>query len=157
MRQDDDRLIGVSLLTSFATPPPFCHERRPKVHFICGKSYHSLLYLFIWSVDTWYEGIIPSYYIRRYTTCAISFDFRSAVWLPYDHRSVANTDTRFEPNILGRACVFSVWRLVWTASALVAHGYTTTNDYTAVICSRRAGALIGGSANTTATVIRAQR
>ena len=33
-------------------------------------------------------------------------DFRSAVWLPYDHRSVANTDTRFEPNILGRACFF---------------------------------------------------
>ena len=24
-------------------------------------------------------------------------DFRSAVGLPYDHRSVANTDTRFEP------------------------------------------------------------
>ena len=45
-------------------------------------------------------------------------DFRSAVELPYDHRSVANTDTCFEPNILGRACFFSVWRPVWTASAL---------------------------------------
>ena len=45
-------------------------------------------------------------------------DFRSAMWLPYDHRSVANTDTRFEPNILGRACVFPVWRPVRTASAL---------------------------------------
>ena len=32
-------------------------------------------------------------------------DFRSAVGLPYDHRSVANTDTRFEPNILGRGCM----------------------------------------------------
>ena len=31
--------------------------------------------------------------------------FRSAVWLPYDHRSVANTDTCFEPNILGRGCM----------------------------------------------------
>ena len=26
--------------------------------------------------------------------------------LPYDHRSVANTDTRFAPNKQGRACVF---------------------------------------------------
>ena len=33
-------------------------------------------------------------------------DFRSAVLLPYDYRSVATTDTRFAPNILGRACVF---------------------------------------------------
>ena len=33
-------------------------------------------------------------------------DFRSAVRLPYDYRSVANTDTRFAPNILGRACFF---------------------------------------------------
>ena len=33
-------------------------------------------------------------------------DFRSAVGLPYDHRSVANTDTRFEPNKQGRACFF---------------------------------------------------
>ena len=41
-------------------------------------------------------------------------DFRSAVWLPYDYRSVANTDTRFAPNILGAG----VWRLVLTARAL---------------------------------------
>jgi len=33
-------------------------------------------------------------------------DFRSARRLPYDHRSVANTDTRFEPNKQGRACFF---------------------------------------------------
>ena len=33
-------------------------------------------------------------------------DFRSAVRLPYDYRSVATTDTRFAPNILGRACLF---------------------------------------------------
>jgi hypothetical protein len=33
-------------------------------------------------------------------------DFRSAVWLPYEHWSVANTDTRSAPNILGRACFF---------------------------------------------------
>ena len=39
-------------------------------------------------------------------------DFRSAVWLPYDHRSAANADTRSAPNISGRACFFSVWRLV---------------------------------------------
>ena len=45
-------------------------------------------------------------------------DFRSARWLPYDHRSVANIDTRFAPNKQGRACVFSVWRPVRTASAL---------------------------------------
>ena len=32
-------------------------------------------------------------------------DFRSAEGVPYDHRSVANTDTRFEPNILGRGCM----------------------------------------------------
>ena len=32
-------------------------------------------------------------------------DFRSAVWLPCDHRSVANIDTRSAPNILGRACM----------------------------------------------------
>ena len=32
-------------------------------------------------------------------------DFRSARKLPYDHRSVANTDTRSAPNILGRACM----------------------------------------------------
>ena len=32
-------------------------------------------------------------------------DFRSAVWLPYDHRSVANTDTRFAPNKQGRTCM----------------------------------------------------
>ena len=37
---------------------------------------------------------------------ALVVDFRSAVGLPYDHRSVANTDTRFAPNILGRACFF---------------------------------------------------
>ena len=109
--------------------------------------------------------LVGGYLVRRYYTFVLYtkvyhlryiVDFRSAAKLPYDHRSVANADTRFEPNILGRACVFSVWRLVWTASALVAHGYTTTNDYTVVICSRRAGALIGGSANTTAIVIRAQ-
>ena len=39
-------------------------------------------------------------------------DFRSAVGLPYDHRSVANTDTRFEPKKQGRGCFFSLWRLV---------------------------------------------
>ena len=33
-------------------------------------------------------------------------DFRSAVRLPYDHRSVANTDTRSAPNKQGRACFF---------------------------------------------------
>ena len=32
-------------------------------------------------------------------------DFRSARELPYVHRSVANTDTRFEPNSLGRGCM----------------------------------------------------
>ena len=32
-------------------------------------------------------------------------DFRSARRLPYDHRSVANTDTRFEPNKQGRGCM----------------------------------------------------
>ena len=32
-------------------------------------------------------------------------DFRSAVGLPYEHRSVANIDTRSAPNILGRACM----------------------------------------------------
>ena len=37
-------------------------------------------------------------------------DFRSAVGLPYDHRSVANTDTRFEPKTGSR--VFFPWRLV---------------------------------------------
>ena len=45
-------------------------------------------------------------------------DFRSARNLPYDHRSVANADTRFAPNKQGRACVFSAWRPAWTASAL---------------------------------------
>ena len=45
-------------------------------------------------------------------------DFRSAEGLPYDHMSVANTDTRVEPNILGRGCFFSLWRLFRTASAL---------------------------------------
>ena len=39
-------------------------------------------------------------------------DFRSADELPYDHRSVANVDTIYAPNILGRACFFSLWRLV---------------------------------------------
>ena len=58
-----------------------------------------------------YEG--TKVYHLRYIV-----DFRAALWLPYDHRSVANTDTRFEPNKQGRACVFSVWRPVWTASAL---------------------------------------
>ena len=33
-------------------------------------------------------------------------DFRSARRLPYDHRSVANIDTRSAPNKQGRACVF---------------------------------------------------
>jgi len=33
-------------------------------------------------------------------------DFRSARWLPYDHRSVANTDTCSAPNKQGRACFF---------------------------------------------------
>ena len=45
-------------------------------------------------------------------------DFRSARNLPYDHRSVANADTRSAPNKQGRACVFSLWRPVRTASAL---------------------------------------
>ena len=45
-------------------------------------------------------------------------DFRSAGWLLYDHRSVANTDTRRTPNILGRGCFISLWRPVRTASAL---------------------------------------
>ena len=117
------------------------------------RSFKCSLYMFIWLSVIDKKMAHPNEIVHlRYVV-----DFRSAVELPYDHRSVANTDTRFEPNILGRACVFSVWRLVWTASALVAHGYTTTNDYTVVICSRRAGALIGGSANTTAIVIRAQR
>ena len=31
------------------------------------------------------------------TICAI-VDFRSALWLPYDHRSVANKDTRAPSN-----------------------------------------------------------
>ena len=39
-----------------------------------------------------------------YTSCPI-VDFRSAVWLPYDHRSVANTDTRCTPNILGGSLI----------------------------------------------------
>ena len=39
-------------------------------------------------------------------------DFRSADELPYDHRSVANVDTIYAPNILGRACFFSLWRPV---------------------------------------------
>ena len=38
--------------------------------------------------------------------------------LPYVHRSVANTETRFEPNILGRGCFISLRRPVRTASAL---------------------------------------
>ena len=46
-------------------------------------------------------------------------DFRSARKLPYDHRSVANTDTRCTPNILGRGCFYiSLWRPVREASAL---------------------------------------
>ena len=33
--------------------------------------------------------------------------------LPYDHRSVANTDTRGTPTILGRGCFYiSLWRPV---------------------------------------------
>ena len=92
-----------------------------------------------------YEGInyflflitfVPSY-LRRYKgtkvrtnegtcTCVkdhiyilpISFDFRSARCLPHDHRSVAHTDTRFAPKVLGRGCFLSVWRPVWTASVL---------------------------------------
>ena len=36
-------------------------------------------------------------------------DFRSADELPYDHRSVANVDTIYAPNILGRACFFFPW------------------------------------------------
>ena len=46
--------------------------------------------------------------------------FRSAVGLPYGHRSVANTDTCSAPNILGRHVFFSpaLWRLVWTGRAL---------------------------------------
>ena len=36
----------------------------------------------------------------------------------YDHQSVANIDTCFAPNILGRGCFISLWRPVRTASAL---------------------------------------
>ena len=36
----------------------------------------------------------------------------------YDHRSVANIDTCYAPNILGRGCFISLWRPVRTASAL---------------------------------------
>ena len=43
-------------------------------------------------------------------------DFRSAVWLPYEHWSVANTDTRSAP--IFWVARFFLWRLVWTASAL---------------------------------------
>ena len=46
-------------------------------------------------------------------------DFRSAVWLPYDHRSVANTDTCFEPNIwVARVFPPLHGAQEWTASAL---------------------------------------
>ena len=55
---------------------------------------------------------------RRIDHLRYIVDFRSAIWLPYDHRSVANTDARSAPNKQGRACVFSVWRPVRTASAL---------------------------------------
>ena len=37
---------------------------------------------------------------------------------PGGYHTFSNTDMRFAPNILGRACVFSVWRPVRTASAL---------------------------------------
>ena len=80
---------------------------------------------------------LPSYYLwinrqpKPYSTYSYAYlvvslidhspyivDFRSAIWLPYDHRSVANTDTRFAPNILGRGCFISLWRPARTASAL---------------------------------------
>jgi hypothetical protein len=38
------------------------------------------------------------------------------VWLPYEHWSVANTDTRSAP--IFWVARFFLWRLVWTASAL---------------------------------------
>ena len=44
-------------------------------------------------------------------------DFRSAVWLSYEHWSVADTDTRSAP-IFWVARFFFLWRLVWTANAL---------------------------------------
>ena len=53
-----------------------------------------------------YEGIYME------TISPYIVDFRSADELPYDHRSVANVDTIYAPNILGRACFFSLWRLV---------------------------------------------
>ena len=46
-----------------------------------------------------YEG--TKVYHLRYIV-----DFRSAIWLPYDHRSVANTDARSAPNKQGRVCFF---------------------------------------------------
>ena len=43
-------------------------------------------------------------------------DFRSAgSYHIYDHRSVANTDTRFAPNILGRCTATSLDGVRWAA------------------------------------------
>ena len=55
---------------------------------------------------------IKSYLLRLIDHTPYIVDFRSAVESPYDHRSVANTDTCSAPNKQGRTCFFSVWRLV---------------------------------------------
>ena len=103
------------------------HIRRYPTFVECHTSV-SYLRIFILISYKYYEGtkinrirlfiVYVSFVILWQIDHLRYVDFRSAVWLPCDHRSVANTDTRFEPNILGRACVFSVWRPVWTASVL---------------------------------------
>ena len=99
--------------------------------------YDIILFLITDIISYFILFYLPSYYLwinrqpKPYSTYSYAYlvvslidhspyivDFRSAIWLPYDHRSVANTDTRFAPNILGRGCFISLWRQVWTASAL---------------------------------------
>ena len=76
--------------------------------------YYDLIKVYILLITT-YVPLTLFIYLEltvQYTIFHI-VDFRSArCMLSYDHWSVANTDTRYAPNILGRACFFSLWRLV---------------------------------------------
>ena len=92
------------------------------------RSFKCSLYMFIWLSVIDKKMAHPNEIDHlRYVV-----DFRSAVELPYDHRSVANTDTCFAPNILGGmctvpslygvrwpACQYAVRRQTWTTSSSV--------------------------------------
>ena len=52
-----------------------------------------------------YRDFVLITYSSRIDHSPYIVDFRSAERLPYDHWSVANTDTRFAPKEQGRTCV----------------------------------------------------